>query len=429
MERLLEAALKKAEAATVYGVVRQTTDRVEFENGQLKTIESGMYSGTALTVVKNGRQGFAYTSNLIDRDGLVQDALAALAGGVEAAGPLPEPVSLPVLDTEAPQSGGNALLVEESRRIADFLSSRVKGQVNLTTGRDTNEVRLLTSSGVDCRARFTAYFAFASVLYPGSYAGIRRLITAKAFVPFPEPELQFIVDTYNSAQKPVRPVTGRTRVLFLPDAVYALVWRLAAASNAEYLYQRVSPLCDRAGEQLLSEKLTLVDQPLNDRLPGARAFDDEGTPCRDLVLFEKGVFRSFYNDRFYAYKTQTEPTGHGYRGTVMARPVPKLEHLTIVPGDKPLAELLRLMGTGVVVAGVLGAHSGNILNGDYSVGLAPGLWVEDGRIVGVVKDAMVAGNVYEDLRNVIAVGDTVQDGPMGRFPALLLDNVSFAARS
>jgi len=78
---------------------------------------------------------------------------------------------------------------------------------------------------------------------------------------------------------------------------------------------------------------------------------------------------------------------------------------------------------------VMGAHSGNLLHGDYSVGLAPGLWVENGEIVGVVKDSMMAGNVYEDMKNVLAVGDTVQDAPMGRFPALLLDNVSFSARA
>jgi len=84
---------------------------------------------------------------------------------------------------------------------------------------------------------------------------------------------------------------------------------------------------------------------------------------------------------------------------------------------------------GVVAVMALGAHSGNRLNGAYSVGLAPGLWVEDGAIVGMVKDSMVAGNVYEDLKNVIAVEDRAHNAPMGRFPSLLLDNVSFTTRT
>jgi PmbA protein len=428
MERLLEIARKHADAVTVYGS-SESHDTVGFENGRLKSADSGMKSGTALTVVKDGKQGFAYTRNLIDREGLVRDAVAALAGGVEAAGDLPQPVKLATLDTAADQVGGNALLADECRRIVDYLSNRVKGQVNLMSGRDSREVRVLTSSGVDAKVRSTQYFAVANVLYPGSYSGIGRAMSAKAFKPLPDADLQFIVETYNASMNEARGVPGRTRALFLPDAVYALVWRLTRASNAKNCYEKVSPLTGRIGEQVLSEKLTLKDESLDDSLPGARAFDDEGTPCHDLALFERGVLKGFCSDRFYAHKTGTEPTGHGYRDDVTARPGPSLEHLTITPGEHSLESLLKLLGRGVVVAGVMGAHSGNLLHGDYSVGLAPGLWVENGTIVGLVKDAMVSGNVYQDLKNVVAVGDTVYDAPMGRFPALLLDNVSFSARA
>jgi PmbA protein len=427
MERLLEIARRHADAVTVYQV-DGANDDVGFENGRLKTADSGMRSGTAVTVVKDGKQGFAYTRNLIDREGLVRDALAALAGGVEAAGDLPQPTKLPTLDTAADQSGGNERMAEECRRMTDYLSGRVKGQVNVMASRNERSIRILTSSGIDARMHSTQYFAMPTVFYPGSYSGIGRVFTAKAFTPFPEAGLQFIADTFNASMKEARGVSGRTRVLFLPESVYALAWRLARASNAMNFYQKVSPLTGRFGEQVLSEQITLRDDALDDRLPGARAFDDEGTPCRNLAIFERGVLRSFISDRFYAAKTGTEPTGHGYRGDVTERPGPSLEHLTIVPGEHSLDSLLQLMGSGVVVAGVMGAHSGNILHGDYSIGLAPGLWVEGGRIVGLVKDAMVAGNVYEDLKHVIAVGDTAYDAPMGRFPALLLDNVSFSTR-
>ena len=428
MERLLEIARKHADAVTVYQG-SGTHDSVRFENGRLKSADSGMRSGAALTLVKDGKQGFAYTRNLIDREGLVRDAVAALAGGVEAAGAQPQPAKLPQLDTAAEQVGGNALLADECRRMTDYLSSRVTGQVNLGASRGEGEIRVLTSSGVDARSRSTQYFAMATVLYPGSYSGIGRMCASKAFTPFPDADLKFIADIYNASLKEAKGVPGRSRVLFLPDAVYALVWRLTAGTNAKSVYEKVSPLAGRVGEQMLSDKLTLLDESLNDSLPGARAFDDEGTPCRSLKLFERGVLKGFYNDRFYAHKTKTEPTGHGYRGDVTERPGPSLEHLTIAPGEHSIEDLLKLMGRGVVVAGVMGAHSGNILNGEYSVGLAPALWVEDGAIVGVVKDSMVAGNVYEDLKNVLAVGDTVYDAPMGRFPALLLDNVSFSARA
>ncbi len=428
MERLLEIACKNVDAATVFGS-SYTVDNVGFDNARLKSADSHLNSGTALTVVKNGKQGFAYTRNLIDREGLVRDAVAALAGGVEAAGDLPQPVKLPKLNTAAEQVGGNSVLVDECRRMTDFLSRRVKGQVDVAAGRITSDQRVLTSSGVDARCLTTNYSAHAAVLYPGTYANIGRAFSAKAFAPFPEQDLQFIADTYNASAKEVKGVPGRTRVLFLPFTAYALIWRLIEATHTRNVYEKVSPLTGRIGEQVLSEKLTLKDDPLNDSLPGARAFDDEGTPCLGLMLFEHGVLKGFYNDRFYARKTGTEPTGHGWRGDVTARPEASLEHLTVSPGEHSFDEMLKLMGRGVVAVMALGAHSGNRLNGDYSIGLAPGLWVEDGAIVGVVKDSLVSGNVYDDLKKVIAVEDRAHNAPTGRIPSLLLDDVNFTTRT
>jgi PmbA protein len=428
MERLLEIARKQAEAVTVYGA-SYTVDSVSFDNARLKAVDTSMNSGTAITVVKNGKQGFAYTRNLIDPEGLVRDALAALAGGVESSGDLPQPLELPTLDTAVEHVGGNSALVDECRRIVEYLSSRTKGQVNAAASRYTSDQRVLTSSGVDARSHGTSYGSYGAVLYPGTNANIFRGFTAKALAPLPEEDLRFVAETYNASQKEVKAASGRTRVLFLPNTAYALVWRLIEATHARNVYEKVSPLFGRIGEQVLSDKLTLKDEPLDDSRPGARAFDDEGTPCRNLTLFERGVLKGFYNDRFYARKLGAEPTGHGWRGDVTAQPEPSLEHLVLSPGEHSFGDMLKLMGRGVVGVMALGAHSGNRLSGEYSIGLAPGLLVEDGEIVGVIKDSMVTGNVYEDLKKVMAVENRVHNAPMGYLPSLLLDDISFTTRS
>jgi PmbA protein len=428
MERLLEIACKQADAVTVFGM-SYTVDHVSFDNARLKAVDTYLNSGTAITVVKDGKQGFAYTRNLIDREGLVRDAMAALAGGVEAAGELPQPVELPELDTAVEHVGGNSALVDECRRIVGYLSSRTKGQVDAAATRTASDQRVLTSSGVDARSLVTSCGAYGAVLYPGTNANIFRGSLAKSLVPLPEEDLRFIAETYNASQQEVKAASGRSRVLFLPSTAYALVWRLIEATHARNVYEKVSPLVDRLGEQVLSDKLTLRDEPLNDSLPGARAFDDEGTPCRNLTLFERGTLKSFYYDRFYAHKLGARPTGHGWRGDVTAQPEASLAHLTMERGEHSFEQMLQLMGRGVVGVMALGAHSGNRLSGEYSIGLAPALLVEEGRIVGVVKDSMVTGNVYEDLKKVMAVENRTHNAPMGRFPALLLDDISFTTRS
>ncbi len=429
MEKLLEQAKKVASQVALYGE-DSVADGVDFENSKFKNIGSGLESGVNLLLIKDGRLGSAYTRNLIDRDKLINDALASLAHGVEADYELPFTGELPELSSYDPsiESLPNSALADECDRICAKLADRVRAQVNVSAGRTVTTVRVMNSKGTILSARMSSYRCAVSLVYPGSYAAIRRLVAGKSFTPFPDDELEFLAGLYNASQQDVRPSSGRTRVLFMPEAMYALVWRLAVATDGKNVYEKTSPLRDKLGQQVMSDKVTMFDEPLNDRLPGARAFDDEGTPTRNTALIEQGVVRSFYYDLFYAAKCGVAPTGHGYRTNITTKAAPSLQHVRLAPGDSSFRKMMETLGQGVIVAGVMGAHSGNILNGDYSIGLSPGLWVEHGQVVGRVKDAMVAGNVYQTMKNVIAVENRTYPAFAGQMPAMLFENVSFTTR-
>ena len=99
------------------------------------------------------------------------------------------------------------------------------------------------------------------------------------------------------------------KVLFLPETLYALLWRVQSVTNGRNIYQKVSPVLGKLNEKIFDEKLTLYDDPFNDRFPGARGFDDEGTPCRSFPVIEKGVLTHFYYDLYYAGKMGASPYG------------------------------------------------------------------------------------------------------------------------
>ncbi len=429
MEKLMEIAKKVADRVEIYSE-SGASDGVSFENARLKDIESSLQSGTGLLLIKDGRLGYAYTRNLIDREGLVRNALASIKGGVEAGYDLPLTKDLPELATydAGIENLTSTKMVDECERICGEFAGKTEGQLNVSAGRDAWTVRVINSSGTDLSSRFSSYYAYTALYYPGSYSSVSRVTLGKKFVPASPEDLDYILGTYNGSLKEVKPATGRTRVLFLPETIYALIWRLKAATQGKSVYEQVSPLKDKLGEKIVSDRLTVLDRPLDDTWPGARAFDDEGTACRDVPIVEDGVLRNFYYDRYYAWKMNAESTGHGFRPGIVSRVTPSLEHTVIKPGTESFADLLKKMGKGIIAAGVMGAHSGNILNGDFSIGLSPGLYVEDGEIVGQVKDAMVAGNIYDTLQNVIGVGDRLYPASMGKFPAVLLDDVSFAAK-
>ena len=435
MERLLEMAKQAGDSAEVYAL-EEAGDSISFENGSLKEIESQSQAGMSLRILKGGYLGFAYTKNLINREGFLSNALDSLKGEVESRFDFPFTRHVPPLDTYDPsiEDLSNKAMVEECQRVCDVLASKTKGQINVSAGRSTGRVRILNSEGTDVSTTSSVYALHASILFPNSYASIHRPWVHKGFKQAPDSHLQFILETYERSLREIQIQGGRMKVLFLPETLYALLWRVQTVTNGRNIYQKVSPVMERLNEKIFDERLTLYDDPLNDRFPGARGFDDEGTPCRLFKVIDKGVLTQFYYDLYYAGKMGASPTGHGYKSamwggeTVSFKPSPALEHLYINPGEKPFTDLLRLMDKGIVIAGVMGAHSGNILNGDFSIGLSPGVYVENGEIVGRVKDAMAAGNIFDTLNHIIELEDTLHPASGGMFPAILFDGVSVATK-
>jgi PmbA protein len=66
--------------------------------------------------------------------------------------------------------------------------------------------------------------------------------------------------------------------------------------------------------------------------------------------------------------------------------------------------MIKDVKEGLIVDTLIGAEQGNILNGDFSGNVLLGYKIENGEITGRVKDTMVAGNVYQLLKQIEAIG-------------------------
>jgi len=425
MVQLLETAMKVSDKAEVYSLDSRG-DSVSFEDAQLKDINSSMQSGFSLRIIKNNILGFAYTRNLMNREELIRNALDSLKGGVEGLFELPLVKDLPSLNTYdlSIEAFTNLEMVEECTRICDLLSRKTKGQINISAYRSISRIRIINTSGTDLSLKSSAYGLNAQILYPYSSASLNRTLVSKTFKKASDEYLDYLVDTYDRSMKEVVPDGKKMKVLFLPETVYVLTWRLQSATSGLSLYQNISPVAEKIGKRIFDEKLSVYNDPLDDSVPGARAFDDEGTPCRRFPVVERGVLRNFYYDLYFARKLKTSPTGHGFKGSISSKPFPSLNRLTISPGSSLFSDLVQSIDRGIIIAGALGAHSGNIPNGDFSIGVSPAIYVEKGEIAGHVKDVMVSGNIYNTLKNIVEIENTLHPCYGGNFPSILFDNVN-----
>lgn len=433
MKRLIECASRSGARFEIYSRSSETT-AVTVENSELKAVESAISSGVSLRLLKDGLSGFSFTRNLTDPSGFVENAMASLKAGVKADFSFPGTEKCPVLATFSERACHitSEDLLAESFRTRDRLAGGEGRQVNAGSSVAVSDCRLINSSGLDISWRESCVEQYGTIVSP---SGSRYLAGDRKFdlSPLPTPLLEGVPRLFEFDRFKVRPSPGRRNVLFMPRAVDVLLWRVQSGMSGQSLLQKNTPCAGKIGEKMFSDLLTLRNNPLNDRIPGARSVDDEGVPCSDFVLVDKGVFKGFYYDLNQAAKAGTVSTGNGFRCSVwgvgdpvMLRPQPYLGHLYFDRGAETFDGLIKKMGNGLIVFGTLGMHTGNIANGDFSVGLSLGLCVENGRIVGKAKDTMVSGNIYDVMKRAVDIG-CESDVYHGNNPPVLFEGVDVSS--
>jgi PmbA protein len=131
------------------------------------------------------------------------------------------------------------------------------------------------------------------------------------------------------------------------------------------------------------------------------------------VLIENGVLRNFIYDLDTAGRAGAQPTGHGARRSP--------SNLVVAAGATPYVEMLRGIREGLLVHDFLGLGQGNPINGEFAVNVYLGYKIENGQIVGRVKDVMLAGNAYDALKDITAISREREwvSGPLAWYAGLL----------
>ncbi len=199
-----------------------------------------------------------------------------------------------------------------------------------------------------------------------------------------------------------KPQTGSFPVVFDERISSSLIGHLLAASNGAAIARGASWLKESLGQQVLPSHLSLIEDPHRPRISGSRPFDAEGLATHRRAIVEDGVLTGWTLDLSSARKLEMSSTGNAARG-VSGPPSPSNWNLSLTPGDKTRADLLRDMGTGLLVTSMIGSTI-NPNTGDYSRG-ASGFWVENGEITHPVNECTIAGNLRDMLMRIIPAND------------------------
>ncbi|MCY3985382.1 MAG: TldD/PmbA family protein [Roseovarius sp.] len=324
--------------------------------------------------------------------------------------PMPECLKETALEAEAASLAVNGVSQVESA--AAFWMSR---SVHLAATNGFSDGYSVTESGIHCLA-----IAGEGTSMESDHDGDRRIFAS---------DLRNADDIGRTAGERAvamlgsrKPPTGAYPVLFDERVSGSLVGHLLSAANGDAVARGSSWLLDKIGERVLPNGLSIVENPRRTRVGGSRLFDAEGLPTCPREIVRNGILAGWTLDLATGRKLGMASTGNAYRG-VSAPPRPANWNVELTQGDAGRDELVRKMGTGLLVTSMIGATI-NPNTGDYSRG-ASGFWVENGEIAHPISECTIAGNLADMLLRVIPANDA-RPWLAAVVPSLLVEGLTLA---
>ncbi len=408
-DQILAAAKRSgAQQAEVFRLESEETP-VRFEANRLKELNTRQSSGVALRVIVDGRIGFASSTRPGDVDDVVAAAMETAPFGPEAHLDFPGPSEAPGVEAYDPATERIAVddMVHAGQSLIDAVrAAEPELLCDASVRRSSQTITLANSNGGQFTYRGSLFMAWVNgtlirgtdMLFVGDGdASCRPDIDLKGIENTMKRQLEY-------CKRNAETRTAELPVIFTSVGVAeALAGPLTAAFSGRLVHQAQSPLVGCLGKEMYDTRFSLHDDATLSFRPGARPFDDEGVPSRRIPLIEKGVVSSFLYDLQTAGLAKAQSTGSAER-SLTSQPGISTTTLVVEAGDTTFEEMVRGVKEGIVVEELMGAGQGNVMGGDFSGNVLLGYKIENGEIVGRVKDTIVAGNVHEALRGLVAIG-------------------------
>lgn len=384
--------------------ISSNSDRlsVRFEKDNLKEVVAKQSGSFRMEIIKEGKLGSA-AMNQPDRDELLSRAIRSSEFGDIADYKFPKESKAAQVNLYSKEV--EKISPDELIKLGQFLISSLKEEekealIDVSLTRSIGKMHLEHSEGFSCDQKETLF----AVSLEGELVKEGDILSIGDFWAWGDKTFRkeefvgFLKEKFKLARKISKVSSGKMPVIFTPDAISVLLGPVETALSAKSVYKKVSRWEGKMESQVTDSRFTLFDNPLINFATGSTAYDEEGFSLKPLNLIEKGKVKNFYTDLKTARKLGITPNGRGF-GIPAS---PSLTNLEILPGAKKKEEIISKIKKGILVGQVIGGGQDSPYSGDFSLNIHLGFLVENGKIIGRVKNCLVSGNVFEMLRDQIS---------------------------
>ena len=156
------------------------------------------------------------------------------------------------------------------------------------------------------------------------------------------------------------------------------------------------------GRRFGKDILNVFDDGSLPGLIGTHKYDDEGTPTRRNDLIKDGILVGRLHSRETAAKMGEQPTGNARAINYRFPPIVRMTNTAIENGTTSFEEMIKDIQLGIYACDAYGGET-QLENFSFSSGYA--YMIRNGQIAEMVKDVILAGNLFTTLQNIDAIGN------------------------
>ena len=182
-------------------------------------------------------------------------------------------------------------------------------------------------------------------------------------------------------------------------------------SEADFVYENPQAReMMTLGRRFGKPGLNVGDNGAAPGLRGTLPFDDEGTPTQDTPLIKEGILVGRLHSRETAATMGERATGNARAISFRHPPIVRMTNTYIANGRGSFEDLIRDVKLGVYACGAFG---GQTLLENFSFTAAYGRMIRDGQLAELVKDVVLAGNLFQTLDRIDHIAGDFRWNQMG----------------
>ena len=198
--------------------------------------------------------------------------------------------------------------------------------------------------------------------------------------------------------------------------------RMIPLFSSEQIRKKASCFENKLNKKIFSDKITIIEDPLNKDMPAYTLFDYEGTKTEKKNLIENGILRTYLYNNKEARLIKGKSTGNGYSSI-------SVRNMYIKPGRKAKEELISQVKDGLYIRKYQesGGTTVNPTTGIISVQVF-GSIIKEGKLIKDFEPCVLTINLFDLFSNVVEIGNDLEyKTGITAAPSMIVDNVSISS--